>query len=279
MDFQEKFIGFVDILGFKKMVEAAADKSGPSLPELLELVKILGSPDDALRFKRSGPSICPESKYLQRDLDFKLTQISDSVIVSAEVSPAGAVNLVGHCWGAVISLLQKGIMCRGIITKGLIYHTNANPPQVIGPGYQEAYLKEPDVRAFKREADERGTPFVEVDSVVCTYVNDCKDKCVKEMFSRMVKDDGEVVALFPFQRLSHSFIIGGFPGHKFDPERERGANQAMRLHINRIKERIMGFVDRSNPKAIGKAEHYIKALDAQIEVCDRTDEVIGVLAR
>jgi hypothetical protein len=68
MDFHEKFIGFVDILGFKKMVEAAADKSGPSLLELLELVKILGSPDDALRFKRSGPSICPESKYLQREI-------------------------------------------------------------------------------------------------------------------------------------------------------------------------------------------------------------------
>ena len=274
MEFQEKFIGFVDVLGFKKLVEAAEKGTGQPLSELMELLKTLGSPEDAIQFKKYGPTTCPQSTYLQRDLNFKLTQFSDCVIVSSEVSPAGAINLVSHCWKAVISLLQKGIMCRGYITKGLVYHTDT---QVIGSGYQEAYSKESNVTAFKREADERGTPFVEVDPVVCSYVKECEDQCVKEMFSRMVKDDGEVTALFPFQRLAHSFVIAGF-GHKFDPQKERSSNQNMRLFIKKLKEGVMDFVDESTPRAVNKAEHYIEALNAQLAVCDKTDEMIDMLS-
>jgi len=273
MEFKEKFIGFVDILGFKKMVEAAEVGTGIPLPELLEMLKKLGSPEDRSKFNKYGPTICSESKYLRRDLDFRLTQTSDCVIVSSEVSPAGVIKLINHCWGAVINLLQKGIMCRGYITRGKIYHTDT---EFIGSGYQEAYSNEPKVTAFKREADERGTPFVEVDPVVCYYVRDCGDKCVKEMFSRYVKDDGEVTALFPFQRLAYSFMIGGF-GQKFDPGKEKSSNQNMRLLIENLKERVMVFVDKSNPSAVRKAEHYIKALNAQLEVCDRTDEMINML--
>ena len=96
------------------------------------------------------------------------------------------------------------------------------------------------------------------------------------MFSRYVKDDGEVVALFPFQRLAHSFMFGGF-GDKFDPEREKSSNQNMRLLIKNLKECVMTFVDKSNPSAIRKSEHYIEALNTQLTVCDKTDEMINML--
>jgi len=132
------------------------------------------------------------------------------------------------------------------------------------------------VTAFKREANERGTPFVEVDPAVCDYVRNHGDSCVKEMFSRYVKTDGEVTALFPFQRLEHSFIIAGF-GYTFDPEQEKRSNQNVRLMIENLKERVMALVDRSNLNAVSKAEHYIAALDVQLEVCARTDEMINLL--
>jgi len=270
MKFQEKFIGFVDILGFKKLVEAAEDGSGMLLQELMGLLKNLGSYKDVEKFKKYGPTLCPGSAFIQRDLDFKLTQISDCVVVSSEVSPAGAMNLINHCWGAVISLLEKGLMCRGYITKGSVYHTDT---QIIGSGYQKAYLKESEVAAFKREADERGTPFVEVDSIVCNYIKGCNDKCISEMFSRLVKSDGEVTALFPFKMLSHSFIIAGL-GIEFNPSKEKEANNNMRLFITELKKRILEFVDSSNLAAMKKVEHYIKALDAQLLHCDETDNII-----
>jgi hypothetical protein len=273
VEFKDKFVAFVDILGFKKMVEAAEAGIGMSLPELLDMLKELGKPEDQERIKKHGPVVCPQSAFVQRDLDFQLTQISDCMVASYEISPAGVINLIGHCWGALIQLLTKGIMYRGYITRGPVYHDDT---QVIGTGYQEAYRKEAGVTAFIREADERGTPFVEVDQVVCDYVADYGDKCVKEMFSRYVKKDGDTTALFPFQRLAHSFIVAGF-GHTFDPEKEKRANENLRQMIQNVKRRVTEFVDDSNPSAVSKANHYLASLDVQLEGCDKTGEAIDML--
>jgi hypothetical protein len=197
------------------------------------------------------------------------------VIVSSEISAAGVINLINHCWGAVISLMAQGIMCRGYITKGPIYH---NDNQIIGSGYQNAYAMEAGVSAFKREAEERGTPFVEVDPVVCDYIKDSTDDCVRKMFSRMVKVEDGVTALFPFKRLSHSFVISGF-GQDFEPEREKMANDNMRKLLMSFKDRVVNYVDPNNKKAMNKATHYIEALEEQIAICDRTDEMIDTLCQ
>lgn len=271
-EFKEKFIGFIDILGFKRLVVESEAGQGFSLQEITELVGLLGSSTARNHFERYGPTCCPQSKYVEKNLDFRLSQISDCVVVSAEISPAGAINLVSHCWGAVIRLLQKGVMCRGYISKGAIHHTDAN---FIGTGYQNVLEAERQVSAFKRGADERGTPFVEVDRAVCEYISGC-DTCVREMFSRMTKTDGQNVALFPFKRLSHSFLIGGF-GVTFDPDKERKSNDNLRKSIISFRDKVATLIDASNPDAARKAEHYIEALNAQIDVCDQTDEMIDKL--
>jgi len=277
--FKEKFIGFVDILGFKDMIKFAENGTGMSLDEIYEAVKLLGTSENQANYAKYGPTTCPGAPRNQRDMDFRVSQISDCAIVSAEVSPAGAINLIHHCWGAAITLLVKGIMCRGYITRGSIYHEGTD---FYGTGYQEALDKERNVRAFKQEADERGTPFIEVDQNVCDYIANCEDKCVKEMFGRFVKSDGSVTALFPFQRLSHSFMIGGFLGgieYKFDPEKEKRSVQLMRNSIHIFKERILKLVDHSNPSAVSKARHYIAALDAQLIACNRTEDMINRLSQ
>jgi hypothetical protein len=274
-EFKDKFIGLIDILGFEKLVEAAEAGKGMSLAEILKILNHLGSPEDQARIKKHGPTICPNSTYVQRDLDFRLTQITDCVVVSSELSPAGVINLVSHCWLAVMKLLTKGILCRGYITQGLVFHTDT---QFIGSGYQKACSQEKKVTAFRRGSEEEGTPFVEVDPVVCDYVKDHGDSCVKKMFSRYVKEDAEVTALFPFKRLQHAFIIGDYFGHKFNPEEEKRSNQNMRSMIDNFKKRIMPFLDHPDHDVVRKVEHYIAALDAQLEVCEGTDEMIGVLS-
>jgi len=271
IEFSDKFIAFIDVLGFKKLVEAAEAGNDQVLNEVLDVLTDFGSAEYRKRFEVTGPKICPQSSCLQRSLDFRATHISDCLVVSSEVSPAGVINLVHHCWAVVLYFLQKGVMCRGHITRGQIFHTDT---QFVGTGYQKAYENEAKVAAFKREADERGTPFVEVDREVCEYVATNGDWCVKEMFSRFAKGDGEVVALFPFQRLSHSFIIGDYGGHKFDPAEEKRANNNVRSWLLEMKERVLALVDKSNPSAVRKAEHYIKALDAQLAVCNSTDEFL-----
>jgi len=273
LHFKDKFIGFIDVLGFKSMVESAENGSGPTLDDLLQILKEMGSPEGRKNYLTQGPTTCPQSSYINLDLDFQLTQISDSLIVSSEVSPAGVINLLNHCWVAVFNLLIKGVMCRGYITRGKIHHTASH---VIGSGYQKAYSRESEVGAFKRDADERGTPFVEVDPVVGDYISTSDDACVKKLFARMVKSDGETVALFPFQVLAHTFMIAGH-GVQFDPQNEKEANDNMRSFLNDLKERILKYVDQSNPKAVKKVELYIKSLDDQIAKCKQTDELIDLL--
>jgi hypothetical protein len=272
-EFKDKFIAFVDILGFEKLVEAADSGTGKSLSDLLKLTRKLGTPEDQKKFETRGAIVCPESACLQRDLDFQITQITDCVVVSSEISPAGAINLIDHCWQAVMELLDAGIMCRGYINRGRIYHEAG---QFIGVGYQNAYHQEKTVTAFKRSADERGTPFVEVAPVVCDYVNGCGDECVKESFSRYVKTDAGVTALFPFQRLQHSFAIGG-RDDEFDPAEHRASNQNMRTYINDLSQRINSFVNKSDPKAVRKAAHYIEALNEQLQRCNWIDNLINML--
>jgi hypothetical protein len=273
VEFREKFVAFLDVLGFKALVEAAEKGASGSLDKVLGVLQDFGSPDHRRKFEIHGPKVCPQSHYLQRSLDFRVTQVSDSLVVSSEVSPAGAINLINHCWALVLLLLHDGFMCRGYINLGTISHTSEN---FIGSGYQKAYENEGNVKAFKREADERGTPFVEVDKAVCDYLANSEDACVKEMFSRFAKTDGDVVALFPFQRLAHSFIVAGF-GRGFDSDSEKRANNNVRLTVLRMKESVMSLVDASNLRAVKKAEHYIRALDSQLAVCDRTDEMISLL--
>ena len=41
----------------------------------------------------------------------------------------------------------------------------------------------------------------------------------------------------------------------------------------------MKYVDPTNESAMQKVKHYIAALDAQLEACDKTDKTIDALCR
>ena len=112
-EYKEKFIAFLDILGYSKLVEESENGSGLPTDELLKLASMLGAPDARNRFAERGHSVCPHSRSAARDLDLESTQITDCAVLSAEVSPAGAINLVNLSWTAVLGLLTNGLLCRG----------------------------------------------------------------------------------------------------------------------------------------------------------------------
>lgn len=275
IEFSEKFVAFVDILGFKELVKAAENKNGITLEELLGLQKELGNSKSKEIYIQYGPEVCPGSKRIRKDLDFEIAQVSDCVLISVEVSPAGLINLLAHCSSLILKLMNKGAMCRGYITQGLIYHKGID---FIGSAHIDAYSNEREVIAFRETIDEKGTPFVELNPLVVNYVNQCEDKCVKEIYSRMVLSDGTVEALYPFKRLSHSFAIGGHsPQEKFNPEREKKSVEVVRGWITNYKTKILANVDSNNPNAMNKVKHYLKALDNQLEMCEKTDRAIDDL--
>jgi len=76
-EFKEKFVAFVDVLGFKKLVEAAEAGTPAPLDDVLEVLKKLGSAEEGHKFAKHGPKVCPQSTYIQRNLDFQITQVTD----------------------------------------------------------------------------------------------------------------------------------------------------------------------------------------------------------
>jgi hypothetical protein len=207
-------------------------------------------------------------------LDFSVTQVSDCKICSSEISPAGVVNIVKHCWATAMMLLTKGVLVRGYISRGQIFHENG---EFYGTGYHDAYRREASVSAFKKEADETGTPFIEVDPLVIEYIQNNGGECVQKMFARFVKSDGILTALFPFQSLSHHFSLSGPGLPPFDPEKERKSNNNLRTSLQTMKSKILEFADHNNARAMQKIRHYTSALDDQLRICDATEDAIDRL--
>jgi hypothetical protein len=94
----------------------------------------------------------PSSRVLGEERRGQITQLTCVHLSQLARQP--------HCWRSVLRFLDNGLMCRGYIKFGSVYHDDRH---IIGTGYQDAYAAERDVTAFKLEADERGTPFVQVD--------------------------------------------------------------------------------------------------------------------
>ena len=202
---EDKFIAFVDILGFKSKVESVEGRDGLNLSDLLKYCSILSQPNLTLNILKDGPMFCPESEFKSRDLHYEVTQVSDCVVISAEVSPAGVINLLHHVATCVAQLMTEGMMARGYITRGNIYHKDN---QFIGTGYQEAVEKEKVVRAFRFDTSKDSTPFVELNPIVVSYIKEETDECVQTMFRRMcTEDDHGIAAVFPFSYLSN--LAGG----------------------------------------------------------------------
>lgn len=274
-EFADKFIAFVDILGFKQMVISAENGTGSTLAEIEELLSALQNQQAVDFFRTHGAQTCPESVQISKDMSFQATQISDCVIASAEVSPAGVINLVSFCWQVAFSLLRRGVLVRGYLTRGSIFHEGN---RFIGSGYQSAFARESDVSFFKGEADERGTPFIEIDASVVNYVQSEGDSCTHTMFDRLAKNDGDVWAIFPFQKLQHSFMIGGYGAPPFDPTEERRRNDVVRSNMKLLRSRVSD-TKPSSESAARKIRHYVRALDDQLAVCDRTDQAIDSLTQ
>ena len=251
--FTEKFIAFFDVLGWKFHVRDSDAGRGLSLKELCEITDMLGKPTEREHFKRYGPTTCPQAPRIRKDLDFRITRHSDSVLISAEISPAGLINLVFHCRKACMELLsKKGIMCRGYIKRGPIYHTSEYQ---IGVGINDVV-----------EQEKKGSPFIEIDTEVIQYVECQPDECVKKVFSGCVETVGGFTVVSPFK----GFLNFG----SGDPEKDLASVNVVRGWIHRMKEHVESHIDPSNESARQKGEQYVWMLDAKLAGCDRREKMI-----
>lgn len=127
--YAERFVAFVDILGFSvKVCQSAIPNGKISLAQLLEALEH-PSPagPDQIVIGRIGDI----SKSGHR-----MNYFSDSVAISTDPTEVGLFHLVNHVERIGWRLLELGFLCRGAVTRGLVYHRDS---VVVGPALVEAY--------------------------------------------------------------------------------------------------------------------------------------------
>ncbi|CUW39882.1 protein of unknown function [Magnetospirillum sp. XM-1] len=175
--YEDKIVGFIDVVGFKNIIDKSCSEGDPDL--IVRLISQLGSAKDESMFSRDGGGVCPQSNRIAFDLNFKITQLSDSVVISCEISPAGVVNMLHFCrmvFGRL--LLRERVLCRGFITMGKVYH---HGNYIFGPAYQDAVTGEKHSAAININGEQIGMPYIQIDQVVIDEISRYDDSCVKRM--------------------------------------------------------------------------------------------------
>jgi len=148
INFEDRIVAFIDILGFKSIVDNASKKTA-KLETLQELISLL---------KEAVPLLDQKvADDVPKELIPKHIYISDSIILSAPISSEKMAN---YCGLSVLVmrviqltqlLLSKGYLIRGGISTGAVWHGDSN---IVGPAYQEAYEIESETSAPRVELSE-----------------------------------------------------------------------------------------------------------------------------
>lgn len=137
MKYQKRVVLFLDILGFRKIIEQTIDpKTDEDIADsidslyqtLLSLTESVGSPG-----KNSSKVV---------------TQFSDSIVVSfQEEEEKGVLTLILDIQSLIVKLIQRQIICRGAISYGKLIHTKEI---LFGPALVDAYETESKAAMYPR---------------------------------------------------------------------------------------------------------------------------------
>ncbi len=133
--YEDRLCLFLDILGFKAMIDESvkdSDKISKAALKPMTAQRIhsaLNDINEAMTFELSGVSALIKSSK-------RVTQFSDSIVVSYRMAEPGAVfDMLYEIYLLQISLIQQGISVRGAISSGGLFHDDAI---VFGPALVEA---------------------------------------------------------------------------------------------------------------------------------------------
>jgi hypothetical protein len=142
IEYEERYVVFLDILGFKELVHKS--EANPEilkkLTAALSAMNIFKGLDELL--EKSNPSI--EISYKRM---VKISTFSDSVIISTRADTIGLLLITSIAQIISCNLFYLGILSRGAISKGLLIHTDN---MVLGGGLIKAYELESKAAIYPR---------------------------------------------------------------------------------------------------------------------------------
>jgi hypothetical protein len=137
--YSDRYVAFVDILGFSDIVR----NSERSRDQASALVRVL----ERIRARSLGGA--GDDLF---GVDFKVQSFSDTIVLSDKVAESGLKWLLYSVQELTLDLLAQGILTRGGITKGLMYHSEG---VAFGPAFLNAYYLESNIANYPRVVVDR----------------------------------------------------------------------------------------------------------------------------
>jgi hypothetical protein len=192
--FEKRFVAFIDILGFKKLIDSveAATEESADFQRAKDILDFLhresvesNGHHDLLVYKQTKDGL------LETELgDPRLSYISDCVIISTEGSFDGFKAICNKITKLSVQGASIGIYIRGAVTYGNVYH---HGPMLFGTAYQRAYELEPKALY----------PRVIMDEVVFDFLKgDSGTFPLNEAAIRIDSDGRKYLLNYPFNYLS-----------------------------------------------------------------------------
>ncbi|WP_145961317.1 hypothetical protein [Salinisphaera sp. LB1] len=147
MNYENRVVAFIDILGFKSLISNTEDKTGNDISEKIDaLVEAFASIREIWDLDENS------KEFLDLDLDFdknkKVTIFSDSIGVSFRTEKeSGVFYTLLEIKLLIMRLVARGIICRGAVALGKFIHTDE---YLFGPALNEAYLLESRAALYPR---------------------------------------------------------------------------------------------------------------------------------
>lgn len=132
IQYQERFCAYVDILGFRRLVETLGDdvQKFTTLRGLLEKVHSHG-----------------KNTIASSDVEIRSQSISDAVALSTDKTGAGLAALFDALETLSIDLLCQGYFLRGAIVRGRLYHDDH---MIFGDALVRAWTFENEIARYPR---------------------------------------------------------------------------------------------------------------------------------
>jgi hypothetical protein len=147
--FQNRYVAFVDILGFRSIIERMREEPRP-FRTIRDTLKIVARQATTLNKYRSEFNKQRRARLSKGgvsfvgDMHLEMTVFSDSFVIS-DTSPAW--HVLAAVQAVASRFLEEGILTRGGVVRGAAYHRG----QVLfGPAINEAYQLETEVARYPR---------------------------------------------------------------------------------------------------------------------------------
>lgn len=144
MKYEKRLVAFIDILGFRSLLEDTVTKKGEDNEKSIDLlIEAYSSIRDIWDLDNNLPEFSSKQESSK-----KVSIFSDCLVVSVLIEQESQVfyTLLEIKW-LIMRLINLGILCRGAVSLGKFIHTNE---YLFGPALVEAYTLESKAAMYPR---------------------------------------------------------------------------------------------------------------------------------